>query len=90
MAKNNRLINSLNEIARHNRANNIVSASDKLVPHVYAAIAIALHRECGWGYTRINRVFAESQRLWEELGGDNMVELCERETGITLANGEEY
>lgn len=88
MAKNNKLINSLNEIARRNRVNNIMSASDELVPHVYAAIAIALHRECGWGFTRITRVFAESQRLWTELGGDNMVELCKKETGITLTNEE--
>jgi hypothetical protein len=84
MAKNNRLINSLNEIARRNRLAHVEQASDKLVPHVYAAIAIALHRECGWGYTRITRVFAESQRIWEDLGGDNMIELCEKETGIRL------
>lgn len=89
MSKNNRLINNLNEIARRNRENMIMEASDRLVSHVYAGIAIALHRQCGWGYTRITRVFAESQRLWTELGGDNMVDLCEKETGITLTNGEE-
>lgn len=89
MSKNNRLINSLNEIARRNRANNIMDASDKLVPHVYAAIAIALHRQCGWGFTRITRVFAESQRLWEELGAETMVELCEKETGITLKGDQD-
>lgn len=89
MAKNDKLINSLNEIARRNRENMIMEASDRLVPHVYAAIAIALHRECGWGFTRITRVFAESQRLWSELGAETMVELCEKETGITLTNSEE-
>lgn len=88
MAKNNKLINNLNEIARRNRENMIMEASDRLVPHVYAAIAIALHRQCGWGFTRITKVFAESQRLWTELGGDNMVELCEKETGITLTSEE--
>lgn len=92
MGRNDRLINSLNAIARRNRANNILAASDELVPHVYAAIAIALHRQCGWGYTRINRLFAESQRLWEDLGSDAMVKLCEQETGISLKTGyaEDY
>lgn len=57
-----------------------------ITPLVYAAIALALHRECGWGYTRINRVFALSQEIWiesEERGMD-MIEMCKEETGIEL------
>ena len=44
MAKNNKLINSLNEIARRNRSQNVATAADQMVPQIYAAIAIALHR----------------------------------------------
>lgn len=85
MAKNNKLINSMLEIARRNRANQMVEASEDVAPMVYAGIALALHRQLGWGYTRINRIFVESQHLWEELDGD-MIDICEKETGIKLVN----
>lgn len=89
MAKNNRLINQLNEIARRNRKMNVDIASDKMVPQIYAAVAIALHRTYGFGYERINKVFGESQRIWEEFSGDieGMTKLCEEETGITIEGG---
>lgn len=61
MAKNNKLINSLNEIARRNRSQNVATAADQMVPQIYAAIAITLHRTYGFGYKRINDVFVESQ-----------------------------
>lgn len=83
MAKNNKLINSMLEIARRNRENNIAQASDDITPYIYAGIAIALHRRCGWGHKRINDLFLESQHLWEQYGGD-MLDLCESETGIMI------
>lgn len=55
-----------------------------LVPGVYASLAIALHRNWGWGFKRINRLFSQSQRIWEDLGTDNIIELCEKETNILL------
>lgn len=57
---------------------------NNLVPGVYASLAIALHRNWGWGFKRINRLFAQSQRIWEDLGTDNIIELCEKETNILL------
>ena len=56
MAKNNKLINSLNEIARRNRSQNVATAADQMVPQIYAAIAIALHRTYGFGYKRMRRL----------------------------------
>lgn len=86
MGKNNRLINSLNEIARRNRAANVDKASNEMVPQMYAAMAIALHRSEGFGFTRINRVFVESQKIWESFNGNisEMVDLCEKETDIKI------
>ena len=55
-----------------------------LVPGVYASLAIALHRNWGWGFKRINRLFSQSQRIWEDLETDNIIELCEKETNILL------
>lgn len=57
-----------------------------LVPQIYAAIALALHREEGWGYKRINRLFAASQTIWEESveKGIDMIKMCEDETGIQV------
>lgn len=86
MAKNQKLINSMLQIARRNRADQIAQASEDVTPIVYAGIALALHRECGWGFKRINRVFALSQRYWEEYGNEDMIKLCEDETGILLLN----
>lgn len=60
----------------------------EITPSVYASIAIALHRKCGWGYKRISDLFAESQEVWNEcIQGDiSMIEMCEKETGINVAN----
>lgn len=86
MGKNNKLINSLNEIAQRNRAQNVGIAANQMVPQIYAAVAIALHRTYGFGYKRINDVFVESQRVWENFDGtpDDMIALCEKETGVTV------
>lgn len=86
MGKNNRLINQLAEIARRNCQMNVNKASDEMVPQIYAAMAIALHRTYGFGYERINRVFLESQHIWGEFSGniEEMTKLCEEETGITV------
>lgn len=91
MAKNNKLINSLNEIARRNRAKNIDSAANQMVPQIYAAVALALHSTYGFGYKRINDVFVESQHIWERFSGngEDMIKHCEEVTGITVCSQEE-
>lgn len=60
----------------------------EITPSVYASIAIALHRKHGWGFKRISDLFAESQEVWNEcIQGDiSMIEMCEKETGINVAN----
>ena len=77
MAKNSYLINKYKIL--YNKINQIT-------PEVYAGIALALHRKCGWGYKRINDLFEESQVIWNEcINSDiNMMEMCEKETGIEL------
>ena len=86
MKRNERLLNSLKEIARRNRNENIMKASNEMVTPIYAALAIALHREFGFGYERINRVFNRSQEIWTSFvgTGEDMVKKCEEETGVTL------
>lgn len=89
MGKNNNLINSLKAIAERNRIQNVEKASNEIIPPVYAAVALALHKKYGFGYKRINDVFVESQRIWEEFSGspDEMVNLCEEKTGISVIIG---
>ncbi len=89
MGKNNRLINQLNAIASRNRQLHVEEASDKMVPQIYAAMAIALHRSEKFGYERINRVFLESQHIWEDFSVniEEMIELCEKETGVRIEGG---
>ena len=57
-----------------------------VIPKVYAGVALALHRKCGWGYKRINDLFVESQIIWDEcVNSDlNMLQMCEEETGIEV------
>ena len=57
-----------------------------VIPKVYAGVALALHRKCGWGYKRINDLFVESQIIWDEcINSDlNMLQMCEEETGIEV------
>lgn len=92
MAKNNKLINSLKEIASRNRSNNIGVAEQNITPHIYAAIALILY-ERGWRHKRINDLFVETEHLWTEysLRGEEMtmVQLCEEKTGILLLNPEQ-
>ena len=59
---------------------------DDVLPCVYAGIALALHRELGWGYKRINKVFTRSQEIWQEavFTGENMAKTCLDETGIDV------
>ena len=77
MAKNNYLINKYKMLYKK---------IEQITPEVYAGIALALHRKCGWGYKRINDLFDESQIIWNEcINSDiNMMEMCEKETGIEL------
>ena len=90
MGKNNRLINQLNAIASRNRQLHVEEASEKMVPQIYAAIAIALHRSEKFGYERINRVFLESQRIWQDFSenAEGMIELCEKETDVRIEGGK--
>lgn len=90
MSKNNKLINSIKEIARRKQSENIEKAADQMTVQIYAAMAIALHRTCGFGYGRINKVFLESQHIWESFVGraDEMVELCREEIGIDVVQQE--
>lgn len=92
MGKNNKLINSLNEIAQRNRAQNVGIAANQMVPQIYAAVALALHSTCGFGYKRINDVFVESQHIWERFDGkgEDMIKQCEEVTGIIVCTPEEF
>ena len=86
MGKNNRLINSINKLARRKQEEDVGKAADQMVPQIYAAIALDLYRTCGFDYEQINSVFVESQCIWEDFvgAGEEMIELCEKETGISV------
>ena len=77
MGKNNALINQFRDLRKK---------VNQITPEVYAGIALALHRKCGWGYKRINDLFNESQEIWDECNTKtiNMIEMCYEETGIEL------
>ena len=77
MGKNNNLINKYKMLYKK---------IEQITPEVYAGIALTVHRKYGWGYKRINDLFEESQIIWNEcINSDiNMMEMCEKETGIEL------
>lgn len=77
MSKNRAYIEQMKRL--HKTVNNVT-------PEVYAGIALALHRKCGWGYKRINELFVLSQDIWTDAvnTNKNMRELCYEETGIDV------
>ena len=77
MAKNKYVIENMKRLQR--TINNIT-------PQVYAGVALALHRKCGWGYKRINDLFSVSQDIWTECVelDINMIQMCLEETGIDV------
>lgn len=87
MGKNNKLINSLAEVARRN---SVIEASKIDTPQIYSAVAIALWRLLDepeeTKADAIRMIFAESQKVWfESIGkGIDIEELCEKETGIDI------
>ena len=97
MAKNNKLINSLAEIARRNREQHVIDASNKDVPQIYSVMALALWRTLDLPDEEktdaIKMIFAESQKFWigcinKGMDIDAMIKMCEDETGICV-RGEE-
>lgn len=79
MAKNNSFLNQVKMFK---------SQVVKITPKIYAGIALALHREYGWGYKRINDLISISQDIWNESveAGTDILEMCEEETGICITN----
>lgn len=77
MAKNNFLIEQMKRVQK---------VINNTTPEVYAGVALALHRKCGWGYKRINDLFNESQEIWAECNQSdiNMIDMCLNETGIDV------
>ena len=77
MAKNKKLVD---------RYKVLYQKIQQITPEVYASLALALHRQCGWEYEQIEELFGVSQLIWEEcLDKDiNMIEMCLQETGIEL------
>lgn len=98
MAKNNKLINSLAEIARRNREQHVMDASNKDVPQIYSVVAVALWRTLDIPdeeekVDAIKMIFAESQKIWigcinKGMNIDEIIKMCEDETGICV-RGEE-
>ena len=77
MAKNDKLIEQFKYMYKK---------IEQITPDVYAGIALALHRKCGWDYEQINELFEESQNIWNECVNSDidMIHICEEETGIEL------
>ena len=58
----------------------------EMVPKIYAAFAVALHRNYGFGFTRILRVLADTQDLWNKHVSNeiDIIKVCSDETGINM------
>ena len=89
MAKNNALINTYRDLQQRNKE--LIHEIEQTTPKVYAGVALALHREYGWGFKRINRVFQRSQIIWNVCDENevDMIPLCLEETGIDLRSRTE-
>lgn len=67
----------------YRRASNELSARYEILS--FAACGLAMHKVCGFGKQRINKVLEEMYRvIMEELTKEDLVKRLERETGIEL------
>lgn len=74
MAKNNKLINSLNEIARRNRSQNVATAADQMVPQIYGlsplrctahtVLGISVSMIYSWSLSTFGRTTPETELAW--------------------------
>lgn len=71
-----------------NRQKQLQKQIDSLVPQMYAVMALALHEKHGWGFKRINDLFALSQSIWVEAGdtGRDVIKETYERTGILLVS----
>ena len=61
-------------------------AMTEMVPRIYAAFAISLHRNYGFGFVRIGRILADTQRYWQTMSSEEINALCIEETGINMVS----
>lgn len=89
MAKTRAQIEEMRQIARLQKA--IKDETRKVLPAVYACIAKVLYEKNGMSADEIADVFSATQEAWTEAidREDEMIEWCEKITGIEL-RGEEF
>lgn len=85
-------LNSADKMAARLRTRQM---SKEMTTQIYAAMAIALHRACGFDADEINAVFAVSQDVWIDFAENKrtvsqMEDLCFEETGIRLVHSDPY
>lgn len=58
----------------------------EMVPKIYAAFALALRHQYGYGQKRILRVLAETQEMWigQMRGEYDIIGRCYDETGLSM------
>ena len=95
MSKNNRLINSLAEVARRNRLEHVKQASERDTPQIYSALALALWNTLAMPDEEkpeaIEMIFAESQEIWIDCvnKGKDIEQLCFEKTGISIRGNKD-
>ena len=60
---------------------------EEVIPFIYAAFAMSLHKRYGFGFDRIATVIADTQKLFTETKNLTMGEVmrrCYEETGIDI------
>ncbi len=79
------LADIINRKAKINEDMNTARITTEITPQIYAVLALALHREFGFGDQRIKRAFQCSQEIWlSGMKPEEILNLCEEETGIRL------
>lgn len=58
----------------------------EMVPVIYAAFAVALHRHYGFGAVRTGRILAETQEIWRSNSPLEILAMCRNETGIDMVS----
>lgn len=86
MGKNNKLINQMRALAMEHSAKNVQKAIEDMTPLYFAAMALALHRDFGFGQDRTMKAFQKTLDIWQEFEGrgEELTAVCQDELGITI------
>lgn len=93
MNRKQRFAQNMLKLSNKSQARNTAFYCEQAYPYLYSAIAIVLHDKFGFGYQRLEKLFHETNIVWEEYAENGTEEelstICFERTGIAIMNQQQ-